>query len=101
MNRFTGKDMKLATEWVTPREVKKWAEETLGEEVVLKEIDEEAWTALRSPQMEEIWLNIQCFYTAPSDYRDVEMSLRVLPGAKTVKHLIQEWGKGLVQETSK
>lgn len=93
---YIGKDIKAVTEWVTVREVQKWAENTLGEEVVVNEIDDAAWHAWKNPKTEEIWLNIQLFYTAGPGYRDLELSHRLLPGARKLEDLIQEWGKSLV-----
>jgi len=92
-----GKDLKVVTEWITPREVAKLVSETIGEDVEVKEVDEQAWIAMRSPQTEELWLNMQTFYTAPADYRDAEMSKRLIPNAKTTKQFIEEWGKSIVQ----
>ena len=89
--------MKIVNEWITPREVHKWAEGVLGEDIVLKEIDDAAWNAVRKPQTEEIWLNIQCFYTAAPDYRDVELSHKLLPGAKRTEDMMRAWGKSMVQ----
>jgi len=98
-DEWLGKDMKVTTEYITPREVAKLAEDVFGEEVVIKDLGEEAWMQSRNPKNDELWLNIQLFYTdgAQEGYRDVEMSRRVLPGAKTTKDILQEWGKGIVQ----
>lgn len=89
--------MKICNEWVTPREVAKWVEEVTGEEVEIKEVNDAAWPSLRTPDTEELWLNLECFYTAPADYRDVELTRRLVPNAKTTKQFIQEWGKNIVQ----
>lgn len=89
--------MKLVNEWITPREVHKWAEDILGEKVVLKEVDDAAWNAVRNPATEEIWLNMQCFYTAAPDYRDMELSQKLLPGAKRTEDMMRVWGQSMVQ----
>lgn len=56
-----------------------------GETVFPREVNEEAWMASRKPGTEGLWLNAQCVYTAPPGYRDVELSGRLLPTAKTAK----------------
>lgn len=63
----------------------------------MKEVDEQAWKAMQHPQTEELWLNMQYFYAAPSDYRDLTMTRRLLPNAKTAKEYIQQCGKAIVQ----
>lgn len=87
----------MATEWLSIREIAKLVSEEIGEPVDIKEVDEEKWQALRSKQFEELWLNIQTFYTAGPDYRDVELTNKLLPDATTVKSLIHKWGKSLVK----
>lgn len=89
--------MKVATEWITPREIGKLISEEIGEKVEVKEVDDAKWQALRTKEYEEMWLNIQTFYTAEPDFRDVDLSLKLLPNAKTVKDLIHSWGKSVVQ----
>jgi len=96
-DEWAGKDMKVCTEWVSPREIAKLVSETTGEEVEVKEVDEQAWQAARGPQTEELWLNMQCFYTAPPDYRDMALTKRVLPNAKTIKEYVEERGKSIIQ----
>jgi hypothetical protein len=63
----------------------------------VKEVDEQAWQAMLHPQTDKLRLNIQCFYTAPSDYHDMTMTRRLLPNAKTAKEYIQQCGKYIVQ----
>lgn len=89
--------MKVASEWVTPRDIAAAASVALGETVEVEEVSEAKWEALRSPGFEEIWLNLQTFYTAGPDYRDVELSNRLLPGAKKVEDFMKQWGKSLVR----
>lgn len=95
--QWIGKDMKVATEWITPREIAKLVSEEIGEEVEVKEVDDAKWQKLRTKEYEEMWLNLQTFYTAGPDYRDVELSRKLLPNAKTVKDVIHSWGKSVVQ----
>jgi len=93
-----GKDMKLASEWVTLRSVASTISTTLGEKVEVDEIDEAKWQELRTERFEEIWLNLQTFYTAnESEYRDVELSRRLLPGAKTTESVFKAWGTSLIK----
>jgi len=96
-DQWIGKDMKICNEWLSPREVAKMVSETIGEDVQIKEVDDEAFNAIRNPETEEMWLNLQCFYTGGPNYRDVEMTHKLLPGAKTTKQFIQEWGTSIVQ----
>jgi flavodoxin len=90
--------MKLATEWVTPREIAKTISEEIGEDIEVKEVDEAKWQTLRTKEYEEIWRTLQTYYTSGPDYRDVELTNKLLPSAKTVKDLIRSWGKSIVQE---
>jgi hypothetical protein len=83
--------MKIVAEWVTIRDVAKIMEEELGEKVHVKEIDEHKWNSLRSEDFEELWLNMQTFYTAGPGYRDVELSNKLLPGATKMRDAIREW----------
>jgi len=94
---WIGKDMKVATEWITPREIGKLISEETGEKVDIKEVDDTKWKALRTKEYEEMWLNLQIFYTAEPDYRDVDLSLKLLPNAKTMKDVIHSWGKSVVE----
>lgn len=87
----------MCTEWTSPREIANLVSETIGEKIEVKEVDEQAWQAMRNPQTEELWLNMQCFYTAPPDFRDMTLTRRILPNAKTTKEYIQELGKSIVQ----
>lgn len=87
---WIGADMKVVSEWVTPRDIAAHAAAVLGEPVHVEEVSEHAWNAMRTPQFEEIWLNLQTFYTAPPDYRDVEMSNKLLPGARKVEDYLKQ-----------
>jgi hypothetical protein len=93
----SGKDLKVTTEWITPREIAKLLSEEIGEPIELVEVDEARWQTLRVKEYEEVWLNMQTFYTAGPDYRDVELSNRLVPDAITVRSFIQKWGKSIVQ----
>jgi len=95
--QWIGKDMKVATEWITPREIAKLVSEEIGEKVEVKEVDEAKWQAMRTKEYEEIWLNMQTFYTSGPDYRDVELSRKLLPNARTAKDVIHSFGKSIVQ----
>jgi len=94
--QWIGKDLKMATEWITPRKVAQLISEEIGEPVEIKEVDEAKWQASRNEKFEELWLNMQAFYTAGPDYRDVELTNKLLPDATTVKSLIHKWGKSIV-----
>ena len=89
--------MKIATEWITPREIAKLVSQEIGETVEVKEVDEAKWQAMRTKEYEEVWLNMQTFYTSGPGYRDVELSRRLLPDAKTVKDVVHSFGKSIVQ----
>jgi hypothetical protein len=89
--------MKVATEWITPREIAKLVSEEIGEPVDVVEVDEAKWQTLHTKEYEELWLNMQTFYTAGPNYRDVELSNRLVPDAITVPSLIHQWGKSIVQ----
>lgn len=96
--------MKVATEWTTPLSIAKTLSTIFSEPVEVDGIDsEEAWLKLRKddPGYEEIWLNMQTYYTAGGEkgpYRDVEMSRKVLPRAKTVESLLSTWGRSLIRQ---
>ncbi|KIM28638.1 hypothetical protein M408DRAFT_69369 [Serendipita vermifera MAFF 305830] len=95
---WIGKDMKIAVEYMTPKDIAARAASVFGEPVHVQHVSEEAWNASRSPGFEEIWLNLQTFYTAGPDYRDVEMSNKLLPNAKRLEDFLQEWGgKALIR----
>jgi len=93
----TGKDMKVTTEWITPREIAKLLSEETSEPVDVVEVDEARWQTLRVKEYEEIWLNMQTFYTAGPDYRDVELTNKLVPDAITVRSFINKWGKSIIQ----
>jgi hypothetical protein len=89
--------MKLTTEWITPREIAKLVSGEIGEPIDVVEVDEAKWQTLHTKEYEEIWLNMQTFYTSGPTYRDVELTNRLVPDAITVKSLIKNWGKSIVQ----
>lgn len=94
---WIGKDLNVTTEWITPREIAKLLSEEIGEPIDVVEVDEARWQTLRVKEYEEIWLNMQTFYTAGPDYRDVELTNRLVPDAITVRSFISKWGKSIVQ----
>jgi len=102
--QWIGADMKVATEWTTPLSIAKTLSTIFSEPVEVDGIDsEEAWSKLRKddPGYEEIWLNMQTFYTAGGEkgpYRDIEMSRKVLPHARTVESLLSTWGRSLIRQ---
>jgi hypothetical protein len=87
--------MMLAVEWVTPRQVAKLVEESIGEKVKVTEIDDAKWPSLKEGN-EEIWLNNEWYYTH-KDARDLELTNKLLPNATRVKDHIRSLGKNIVQ----
>jgi len=92
---WIGKDMKLTVEWVTPRQVAKWVEESTGQKVGIVEVDDEKWSTMKDGN-EELWLNMTWFYTHPKDH-DVELTNKLLPNASKVKDFIFSQGKNIIQ----
>jgi len=89
--------MKVTTEWLTIREIAKIISDEIGEPVEVAEVDEAKWQQLRQKGYEEIWLNMQTFYTAGPDYRDMELTHKLVPDAVTVRSLVHKWGKSIIQ----
>lgn len=101
--KWIGADMKIAAEWTTPRSIAKTLSTILKEPVEVDGIpSEEAWMALRKrdPAYEEIWLNMQTFYTAGGEagpYRNVAVTRELLPHATTVESFLKTCGKSLIR----
>ncbi|PVF95815.1 NAD(P)-binding protein [Serendipita vermifera] len=97
---WVGKDMKVITEWITPREIAQIVEEELGEKTVIKEVDDEKWKAMRHevPNFEELWLNFEWLNKNYPDGkgRDIDFSKSLIPHATTVREYIRSKGKSLV-----
>jgi hypothetical protein len=56
---FTDKDIKQIVEWVTPRQIAQWVEESTGEKIKIVEVDDEKWPSLKKGN-EEMWRNMEC-----------------------------------------
>ncbi|CCA76576.1 related to nitrogen metabolic regulation protein nmr [Serendipita indica DSM 11827] len=98
--QWIGKDLKIVTEWATPRDIAKTIESELGEKVTVKEVDDAQWKASRAwPNFEELWLNIEYFNTfyPEGNGRSVELTREIIPNATTLKSFIQAEGKSLIQ----
>jgi hypothetical protein len=87
--------MMLTVEWVTPRQVVEWVEESIGEKVKIVEVDDAKWPSLKEGS-EELWLNMEWMYTHKND-RNVELTNKLLPNATKVKDFVQAPGKKIVQ----
>ncbi|KAG8779972.1 SCF ubiquitin ligase complex subunit cdc4, partial [Serendipita sp. 398] len=92
---WIGKDFKLCTEWLTPREIVKLVEEAIGEPISVDEVDANKWKAMEeNKQLHELWLNLDFFNNADqATFRQVELSNKVHPNAKKVKDLVSAWAK--------
>ncbi|KAG8814769.1 NmrA-like domain-containing protein 1 [Serendipita sp. 401] len=65
-DQWIGKDMRILTEWKTPREICQIIGEELGIEVEIKEVDDEQWKKNKNiPHFEEIWLNMEYVFRFP------------------------------------
>lgn len=92
---FADKDMKLAVESVSARQVAKWVEESTGEKIKIVEVDDAKWPTLKEGS-EELWTNMQWFYTHGGE-RDIELTNKLLPNALKTKTFIQSLGKKVIQ----
>jgi hypothetical protein len=92
--------MKVITEWFTPRDLARMVKEELGEKVVIKEVDEEKWKALRNelPNFEGLWRNIDWFYQNYPQYHGgtIEFSKSLVPHATTAREYIRSLGNSLI-----
>jgi hypothetical protein len=87
--------MMLTVEWITPRQVAKWVEESIGEKVNIMELDESKWPSLKEAYG-ELWLAMEWIYTHRNG-RDVELTNKLLPNALKTKDFVQSLGKKIIQ----
>ncbi|PVF92671.1 NAD(P)-binding protein [Serendipita vermifera] len=99
-DEWIGKDLKLITEWFTPRNIAGWLEEEFGEKVIINEVNEEKWKDLRKevPNFNGLWLNFEWFYqNYPKGMGgDIEFCKSLIPHATTARDYIRDRGKSLI-----
>ncbi|KAG8764859.1 hypothetical protein FRC15_007367 [Serendipita sp. 397] len=98
---LVGKDMRILTEWKTPREICQIIGEELGIDVEIKEVDDEQWKKNKNiPHFEEIWLNMELFYVMYPDGngRDIELTNKLVPGLLSFRDYVKMRGKSLLSQ---
>ncbi|KAG8805137.1 hypothetical protein FRC17_005712 [Serendipita sp. 399] len=100
-DQWLDKDMRIISEWRTPREIAQIVGKELDVQVSIKEVDDEQWKKNRElPNFEELWLNMELFYvTYPhGNGRDIEFTKKIIPGLVMFSDYVKMHGKDLLSQ---
>ncbi|CAE7113383.1 unnamed protein product [Rhizoctonia solani] len=94
---WIGKQMKLCSEILTPRDYATKLSIGLGAEVVLKEVTLSEFEALRPHVPIDVWLNIKAFWDNPSLMDEgVSPSRQLFPGVQSLEGFSKKYKEKLL-----
>jgi len=100
---WTGKDMRIASEWLTPRQMIDIVSRSFGEQIEFTDISMTDFqssvkqTAIaQGDPMLSFWYNFKFFYENP-EIRDVELTNKLVPGCVKFEEFVEKHKKEIVK----